>query len=65
MTRKYDLERMLTEIREDELINRNKHEQLTQAEIRRLFAELRSSGRPAPPPPRGEGSGADDKGEGT
>ena len=38
MSARYSLTRVLKEIDEDEQINRTKHQQLSQAEIRDLFA---------------------------
>jgi hypothetical protein len=46
MTRKYDLNRMLKEIEEDQRVEKKKHQQLSQSEIRRMFADKRQKREP-------------------
>jgi hypothetical protein len=42
MSDKYNLAAMLREIQDDEETHRKKHQQLSQAEIRRVFADRKS-----------------------
>jgi len=40
--RKFNLKRMLREILQDEGVQRKRHEQLSQAEIRKIFADRKT-----------------------
>jgi hypothetical protein len=46
--RKFPLDRMLAEIQRDEAGQRKRHQQLSQAEIRKLFADRKSNKKIAP-----------------
>ncbi len=39
---KFPLTRMLAEIRRDAVVQRKRHQQLSQAEIRKLFADMKT-----------------------